>query len=119
MKKDSRMLSETRDVISLGALLHEVLAESRERPPRPVPADVRRPAETGAHRAPLPELPRVGGAPGGAAPPWDGVLLGPRGRSLVSSLHASHRAQTAASASASAVSVAAVGRPSASQPRTS
>lgn len=53
MKKDHRVLSETTDVISLSALLREVLAEARERPPRRVPADVRRPADTGICQAPL------------------------------------------------------------------
>lgn len=41
MKVDSPLLSDTTDVITLSALLREVIAEGRERPPQPVPVDIR------------------------------------------------------------------------------
>ncbi|MHB8869336.1 MAG: hypothetical protein ACYC6T_02045 [Thermoleophilia bacterium] len=41
MKTDSPLLSDTRDVVTLSALLREVIAEGRERPPQPVRVDIR------------------------------------------------------------------------------
>lgn len=41
MKKGSQLLSDTMDVITLSALLREVIAEGREGPPQPVRVEAR------------------------------------------------------------------------------